>query len=41
MQEKGLDRIEAQVGDGNDPRVPGREEHRLTDIIMIAICAVT
>ncbi len=40
MQEKGLERNEAQVGGVNDPRVQGRVEQRLIDIINIAICAV-
>lgn len=40
MQEKGLESLEAQFGELNDPRVQGRVEHRLIDIIIIAVCAV-
>lgn len=40
MRAKGLESIEAQFGELTDPRVEGRIEHRLIDIIMIAICAV-
>jgi predicted transposase YbfD/YdcC len=40
MWEKGLGSIEAQFGELTDPRVQGRVEHRLMDIIIIAICAV-
>src|SRR5262245_7454238 len=40
MQAKGLESIEAQFGELTDPRVEGRIEHRLIDIIIIAICAV-
>jgi hypothetical protein len=40
MREKGLESLEAQFGELNDPRVQGRVEHRLLDIIIIAIGAV-
>jgi predicted transposase YbfD/YdcC len=40
MREKGLGSIEGQFGELTDPRVQGRVEHRLIDIIIIAICAV-
>src|SRR5512140_1857647 len=40
MRAKGLESIEAQFGELTDPRVEGRIEQRLIDIIMIAICAV-
>ncbi len=40
MRKKGLESIEAQFGELADPRVQGRVEHRLIDIIIIAICAV-
>lgn len=40
MREKGLKSLEAQFGELSDPRVQGRVEHRLIDIIIIAICAI-
>lgn len=40
MREKGLESIEAHFGELSDPRIQGRVEHRLIDIIIIAICAV-
>ncbi len=40
MRKKGLESIEAQFGELADPRVQGRIDHRLIDIIIIAICAV-
>ena len=40
MQAQGLESIELQFGELADPRVEGRVEHRLIDIIIIAICAV-
>ena len=40
MPEPGLESIEAHFGELSDPRVQGRVEHRLIDIIIIAICAV-
>lgn len=40
MSEHPLPSIEACFSDLGDPRVKGRCEHRLLDIIMIAVCAV-
>jgi len=40
MREKGLESLEAQFGEVADPRVQGRIEHRLIDIILIAVCGV-
>jgi DDE family transposase len=40
MQEKGFGSIEQEFGELADPRVQGRCEHRLIDIIIIAICGV-
>ena len=40
MREKGQERSEAEFGELSDPRVQGRVEHRLIDIIIVAVCAV-
>jgi hypothetical protein len=40
MREKGLESIITQFAELADPRVQGRVEHRLINIIIIAICAV-
>ena len=40
MNETPFDSLEACFGDLPDPRVQGRCDHQLIDIILIAVCAV-
>jgi hypothetical protein len=40
MSEPARTSLEAWFGDIPDPRVVGRCDHKLLDIILIAICAV-
>ena len=40
MSSPGFENLEEHFGDMPDPRVVGRCDHKLQDIIMIAICAV-
>ena len=40
MKRKPLEAIEAQFGQVTDPRINRTKEHKLLDIIAIAICAI-
>lgn len=40
MNEKPFASLEASFGDMDDPRVQGRCDHQLVDILLIAVCAV-
>ena len=40
MNEQPFASLEECFGDMNDPRVEGRCDHRLVEILLIAVCAV-